>query len=96
MIDRTRLLGANAIAVTGGSIFLVIGGGVGLIVRRAINNLGSADQADGILLIVAATCYLLATIQALRINKNELAYRVTCEIARIPLKYLLNIKEKKI
>ncbi|MEY4444490.1 MAG: hypothetical protein RL301_569, partial [Actinomycetota bacterium] len=52
MIDRTRLIGANAVAVTGGSIFLVLGGGVGLTIRQALNQLGNADKSDGVLLMV--------------------------------------------
>ena len=72
MIDRTRLIGANALAVTGGSIFLVLGGGAGLMVRRALDKIGNADRADGILLLIAAVGYLISTYLATRINKNQL------------------------
>ena len=72
MIDRTRLIGANAIAVTGGSIFLVLGGGVGLTIRQSLDLIGNADKSDGVLLMVAAFGYLIATLLSLRIKKFEL------------------------
>jgi MFS family permease len=72
MIDRTRLIGANAIAVTGGSIFLVLGGGVGLTIRQALNQIGNADKSDGVLLMVAAFGYFLAMLLSTRIKKFEL------------------------
>ena len=72
MIDRERLIGANAIAVTGGSIFLVLGGGIGLAIRRALDQIGNADKSDGALLLIAASGYFIAMLLSTRIGKFEL------------------------
>jgi len=72
MIDRPNLIKANALAVTGGSVAVVIGGGVGIALRRAINSFGNANQADGIILLVAVLGFLLATFFSSRISNNEL------------------------
>lgn len=72
MIDRPNLIKANALAVTGGSVAVVIGGGVGIALRRAINSFGNANQADGIILLVAVLGFLLATFFSSKIAQNEL------------------------
>lgn len=72
MIDRPDLIKANALAVTGGSLSVVIGGAIGIALRRAIDSMNNANQADGILLLVAVLGYLSATLLASRIGKSEL------------------------
>lgn len=72
MIDRPNLIKANALAVTGGSLSVVIGGAIGIALRRAIDSMNNANQADGILLLVAVLGYLSATLLAARIGKEEL------------------------
>ena len=72
MIDRPDLIKANALAVTGGSLSVVIGGAIGIALRRAIDSMNNANQADGILLLVAVLGYLSATLLASRIGKLEL------------------------
>ena len=72
MIDRPRMIKANALAVTGGSLSVVIGGAIGIALRRAIDSMNNANQADGILLLVAVLGYLSATLLAARIGKAEL------------------------
>ena len=72
MIDRPSLIKANALAVTGGSLAVVIGGGIGIAIRRMIDSLGSANHSDGFLLLIAVFGYLLATFFSSRIGNNEL------------------------
>lgn len=72
MIDRPDLIKANALAVTGGSLSVVIGGAIGIALRRGIDSMNNANQADGILLLVAVLGYLSATLLASRIGKLEL------------------------
>ena len=72
MIDRPNLIKANALAVTGGSLFVVIGGGLGIAIRRTIDSLNSANHSDGILILTAVLGYLLATFFASRIERREL------------------------
>ena len=72
MIDRPSLIKANALAVTGGSLAVVIGGGIGIAVRRLINSIDNANHADGALLLIAVAGYLIATLLSARISKEEL------------------------
>ena len=72
MIDRPNLIKANALAVTGGSLSVVVGGAIGIALRRAIDSMNNANHSDGILLLVAVLGYLSATLLAARIGKEEL------------------------
>ena len=72
MIDRPSLLKANALAVTGGSLSVVIGGAIGIAIRRTIDSLGNANHSDGILILIAVIGYLAATLFTSFIGRNEL------------------------
>ena len=72
MIDRPNLIKANALAVTGGSLAVVIGGGIGIAIRRTIDSINNANHSDGILLLIAVLGYLLATFFSSRLERNEL------------------------
>ena len=48
--DRTTLVSVNATAVTGGTIFVVIGGGIGIGVRNLVDANFRADYADALLI----------------------------------------------
>jgi len=72
MVNRPLLIKANALAVTGGSLAVVIGGGIGIAIRRTIDSLESANHSDGILLLIAVLGYLLATFFSSRIGRAEL------------------------
>lgn len=72
MIDRPSLLKANALAVTGGSLAVVLGGGLGIAIRRTIDSLGNANHSDGILILIAVLGYLTATLFTSFIGRGEL------------------------
>ena len=72
MIERPALIKANALAVTGGSLAVVIGGGLGIAIRRTIDSINNANHSDGVLLLIAVLGYLLATFFSSRIGKMEL------------------------
>ena len=72
MIDRPSLLKANALAVTGGSLAVVIGGGIGIAIRRTIDSLANANHSDGILILIAVLGYLAATLFTSFIGRTEL------------------------
>ena len=72
MIESKSLISANALAVTGGSVFVVIGGGFGLGIRKLIDGLVTADHADGYIILVGAVCYLLAAFFASLLKKQEI------------------------
>ena len=69
---KSSLIAANALAVTGGSVWVVLGGGLGLLIRRFTDAITSADHADGYLILAAATGYLLAALFASRMKRSEI------------------------
>lgn len=72
MIESKSLISANALAVTGGSVCVVLGGGIGLGLRRLINGDTTADHADGYIILVAAAGYLFAALFASLLKKKEI------------------------
>jgi hypothetical protein len=72
LVDSKSLITANAIAVTGGSVLVVIGGGIGVGVRALVDGAALADQADSLLILLAAGGYLTAAILSGRLNKYEI------------------------
>ena len=72
LIDRPSLTSANAMAVTGGSLWVVLGGGVGLGLRRIDETFHNANHADALLVLVAAIGYFLVSFLCLRLRRNEI------------------------
>ena len=72
MIESKSLISANALAVTGGSVWVVLGGGIGLGLRRLLNGDTTADHADGYIILVAAFGYLAAAFFASLLKKKEI------------------------
>ncbi|MEI7722798.1 MAG: MFS transporter [Actinomycetota bacterium] len=72
MIESKSLISANALAVTGGSVWVVLGGGIGLGLRRLINGIATADHADGYIILAGAVSYLLAALFASTLTKKEI------------------------
>ena len=72
MIESKSLISANALAVTGGSVWVVLGGGIGLGLRRLLNGDTTADHADGYIILVAALFYLIAALFASLLKKKEI------------------------
>ena len=75
VVDSPSLISANALAVTGGSVFVVIGGGIGLGVRQLLNLTATADHADAILILLGAIGYLIAAVFTSLISKSEIGPR---------------------
>jgi MFS family permease len=69
LVSEENLIGANALSVTGGTIAIVLGGGLGVGLRKVFNTIANPDQADALLVVVAA---LAAALLALRMGKSEL------------------------
>jgi MFS family permease len=69
---KSSLIAANALAVTGGSVWVVLGGGMGLLIRRFTDAITSADHADGFLILAAASGYLLAALFAAMMKRSEI------------------------
>jgi len=75
MTPPKELISANALAVTGGSVWVVIGGGIGLGIRQLLTFSESADYADAVLILVAALGYLIAALFTSLISKTEIGPR---------------------
>ncbi|MTA06789.1 MAG: MFS transporter [Actinobacteria bacterium] len=75
MTPPKQLISANALAVTGGSVWVVLGGGLGLGIRKLLNFLATADHADAVIILVAAFGYLVAAIFTSLIGKSEIGPR---------------------
>jgi hypothetical protein len=69
---RNNLVSVNAAAVTGGTVFVVIGGGVGIGIRTLIEGEVGANQADASLIIFASICFLIAALLSLRLKRQQL------------------------
>lgn len=69
---RNNLVSINATAVTGGTVFVVLGGGIGIGIRGLLEGRVSANQADGVLISLSAFTFLLAGLLALRLSKEQL------------------------
>jgi MFS family permease len=72
VIDSQSLITANAMAVTGGSIWVVLGGGIGFSLRKIFESLHNANHSDAILITFAAIGYGLTSILMLRLKRNEI------------------------
>jgi MFS family permease len=72
LIDSKSLITANAIAVTGGSVLVVIGGGIGVAVRALVDGAALADHADSVLILMAAGGYFAAALLSGRLSKYEI------------------------
>jgi hypothetical protein len=72
LIDSKSLITANAIAVTGGSVLVVLGGGIGVGVRALVDGAALADQADSLLILIASAGYFTAAMLSGRLSKYEI------------------------
>ena len=72
MTNPQSLIGANALAVTGGSVWVVLGGGLGLGIRQLINGTASADHADALLVLIGAIGYLITALLAALLKRDEI------------------------
>ena len=72
LIEPKSLISANALAVTGGSVLVVIGGGIGVGIRALVDSFTVADHADSLLILIAAFGYLTAALLTTRLNKGEI------------------------
>ena len=72
LVSKDNLISANALAVTGGTIFVVIGGGLGIGLKNILDNSTRGDLVDGLLILAASCGYLLAALFTGRIGKSEI------------------------
>ena len=72
LVKKEELIAANALAVTGGTIWVVIGGGVGIAVKNFVDKTYGTDFADSVVIILAVLGFLSAALSCFRLKKNEI------------------------
>ena len=72
MTTPQNLISANAIAVTGGSVWVVLGGGLGLGLRKVIDAVFTADHSDAFIIVAASLGYLITAFLAARLTRTEI------------------------
>jgi MFS family permease len=72
MTDSKSLISANALAVTGGSVWVVLGGGVGLGIRQLLNGTESANHADALLVLIATVGYFITAFLSALLKRDEI------------------------
>jgi MFS family permease len=70
VVDDERLVTANAISPTLGTLATVSGAGIGYLIRQAAG--GAGDSSDALVMASAAGCYLVAALLALRLAPGAL------------------------
>ena len=69
---RNTLVSINATAVTGGTVFVVLGGGIGIAIKNLLSQNADADFADAVVVLVAAVGFLIAALSCYRLTKFEI------------------------
>lgn len=72
VVEPRSLIKANAMAVTGGSVLVVLGGGIGLGLRKLLEPLHNANHSDAAVVLIGSLGYLLAAALCTRLGKNEI------------------------
>ena len=75
MTTPNNLISANALAVTGGSVWVVLGGGLGLGIRKILDATASADHSDATLIMAASGGYLITALLTSLLQKSEIGPR---------------------
>lgn len=72
VVTHEILVAANALTVTGGTIAIVLGGGIGIGLRNIFESQSGADQVDAALVLFGALGYFISALFSLRLRKDEL------------------------
>jgi len=72
VVESKSLITANALTVTGGSVWVVLGGGIGLGLRQLLDGGTTANHADAFIILVAAMCFLIAALFTALLGKREI------------------------
>lgn len=72
VIEAKSLIAANALAVTGGSLWVVLGGGIGLELRKILESMHNANHSDASVILVASLGYFVAATLTLRLGRKEI------------------------
>jgi len=72
VVSKDDLISANAMAVTGGSIGVVIGGGIGIGLKKIFDHSSKSDISDSRVLFFAIACYLVAAFATRRFSHKQI------------------------
>jgi MFS family permease len=72
LVKKEELIAANALAVTGGTIWVVIGGGVGIAVKNFVDKTYGTDFADSVVIFLAVLGFLSSALSCFRLTKKEI------------------------
>lgn len=72
VVTREILVAANALTVTGGTVAIVLGGGIGIGLRNILESQNGADQVDAALVLFGALGYFISALFSLRLRRDEL------------------------
>jgi MFS family permease len=72
LVKKEELIAANALAVTGGTIWVVIGGGIGIATKNLVSQNYGADFADAIVILLASFGFTVAALACFRLEKMEI------------------------
>ena len=72
LVKKEELIAANALAVTGGTIWVVIGGGIGIAAKNFVSQNYGADFADSMVVLLAAFGFTVAALLCFRLEKMEI------------------------
>ena len=72
LVKKEELIAANALAVTGGTIWVVIGGGIGIAAKNLVSQNYGAYFADAIVILLASFGFTVAALSCFRLEKMEI------------------------
>jgi MFS family permease len=72
LVKKEELIAANALAVTGGTIWVVIGGGIGIAAKNLVSQNYGADFANSMVILLAAFGFTVAALSCFRLEKMEI------------------------
>ena len=72
LVKKDELIAVNALAVTGGTIWVVIGGGIGIATKNFVSATYSADFADSVVILLASALFTVAALSCYRLSKFEI------------------------
>jgi len=72
LVARESLISANALAVTGGTIGVVIGGGIGIGIKNLLDRTHNSDFSSFVLVVLASASYLVAALITQRLGKTDI------------------------
>ena len=72
LTTRESLISANALAVTGGTIGVVIGGGIGVGIKNIFDKSFASDFSSFLIVIIACVGYAITSLSTSRLKKNDI------------------------